>query len=245
MCAWEDFRQPISWWVGLCSHPVYCWTGASQYWCTGPDFSKMVASRASHTDDYFPGPHPQCPVPTVNHSCPLLSQETLPRPEGRSDPDCYRIPALPWDPVHMKPCVHPPRMEFLFPPLLWSSCAHALLAFNAKCSVGSSYQCQTPVREPDVEFRTLIPVGKPRDTFTSLWITHLGSLRLFISWKHPSYHLDVATSLSWSKGYLFWKDPVYFIDGCSALSCNFGVFMRGGELESFYSIILFLITWTS
>ena len=29
-----------------------------------------------------------------------------------------------------------------------------------------------------------------------------------------------------------------FVDGYSAVSCDFGVFMRGGELKSFYSAIL-------
>ena len=39
-----------------------------------------------------------------------------PRPTSRSDPDSYQVTALPWDPVHMKPCVRLPRMEYLFPP---------------------------------------------------------------------------------------------------------------------------------
>ena len=44
-------------------------------------------------------------------------------------------------------CAHfplpPPEWSLLFPPVLWSSCAGALLAFNTKCSGGFS-QCQTP-----------------------------------------------------------------------------------------------------
>ena len=32
--------------------------------------------------------------------------------------------------------------------------------------------------------------------------------------------------------------PVYFVDDCSAVSYDFGVFMRRGELKSFYSTIL-------
>ena len=41
-------------------------------------------------------------------------------------------------------------------------------------------------------------------------------------------------------GCLFWYLPVYFVDGSSTVSCNFGVFVRGGDLESFYSGILSL-----
>ena len=31
---------------------------------------------------------------------------------------------------------------------------------------------------------------------------------------------------------------VFFVDGCSAVSCDLGVFMRAGELRSFYSAFL-------
>ena len=47
------------------------------------------------------------------------------RPLGKSSPGSYGATALCWVPVHMRPCVCPPRMEFLFPPALWSSCTQA------------------------------------------------------------------------------------------------------------------------
>ena len=31
----------------------------------------------------------------------------------------------------------------------------------------------------------------------------------------------------------------YFVDGCSAVSCDFGVFIRRGQLTSLYSAILY------
>ena len=49
-----------------------------------------------------------------------------------------------WVLVHMRPCVRPPRVESLFPPVLWISCTHSLLAFNTKWFGGSSFWCQTP-----------------------------------------------------------------------------------------------------
>ena len=54
---------------------------------------------------------------------------------------------LPWGPVHVNICVHLLRMGSPFPPVLWSSCAQALLAFNARCSRGSFSQCRIPTRE--------------------------------------------------------------------------------------------------
>ena len=77
----------------------------------------------------------QCPCPHSDHS--LAPAGDSPRPAGRFVSGSYEISALPWVPVQVKSCVHPPRMESLFPPVLWSSCTQALLAFKAKCSGGS------------------------------------------------------------------------------------------------------------
>ena len=60
------------------------------------------------------------------------------------DPDSYGAFALPWDPVHVKVCVHLLRMGSPFSPVPWSSCAQTPLAFNARCSGGSFSQCQIP-----------------------------------------------------------------------------------------------------
>ena len=83
-----------------------------------------------------------------------------PRTAVRSDPDSYGDFAFPWDPVHMKICVHLLRMGSPFPPVLWSSCASP-----------TGLQCQMlrglflPVPDPhawgfDVGLRTLTPVGE-------------------------------------------------------------------------------------
>ena len=67
-----------------------------------------------------------------------------PRTAVRSDPYSYGAFALPWDPVHMKVCVSLSRTGSPFPPVPWSSCAQAPLAFNARCSRGSFSQCLIP-----------------------------------------------------------------------------------------------------
>ena len=86
----------------------------------------------------------QCPCPHSEPQPTPASPGEPPRPAGRSGPGSYGVTALPWVPVHMKPCVHPPRVESLFPPVVWSSCTQVPLAFKPKCSEGSSSQCQTP-----------------------------------------------------------------------------------------------------
>ena len=71
-----------------------------------------------------------------------------PRTAVRFDPDSYGGDlALPWDPVHVKVCVCLVRMGSLFPPVLWSSCAQAPLAFNARCSRGSFSPCKIRTHE--------------------------------------------------------------------------------------------------
>ena len=57
-----------------------------------------------------------------------------PRTVVRFDPDSHGDFALPWNPVHVKVCVCLLRIGSPFAPVLWSSCAQAPLAFNARCS---------------------------------------------------------------------------------------------------------------
>ena len=70
-----------------------------------------------------------------------------PRTAVRFDPDSSGDLALPWDPAHVKVCVCLLRMGSPIPPVLWSSCAQALLAFNARRSRGSFSQCRIPTGE--------------------------------------------------------------------------------------------------
>ena len=67
-----------------------------------------------------------------------------PRTAVRFDSDSYGDFALPWEPVHVKVCVHLLRMGSPFPPVLWCSCTQVPLAFNARCSRGTFSQSQIP-----------------------------------------------------------------------------------------------------
>ena len=60
------------------------------------------------------------------------------RPLGRSVPGSCGSTTLCRVSVHVRPCVHPPGVQSLFPSALWSSCTLALLTLRDKCSGVSS-----------------------------------------------------------------------------------------------------------
>lgn len=98
-------------------------------------------------------------VPTVSHSC-LPTRPS--RPAGGSGPDPFGVSALAWVPVRVKPCVCSPRVESLFPRLLWTQ---ASLTIKVKCSGDSSSQCLNPTPHPqtmypDVGLRAVTPRGE-------------------------------------------------------------------------------------
>ena len=55
----------------------------------------------------FPHNEPQLPPVFQGHP---------PRSTGRFDPDSYGVFSLPWDPVHMKACMHLSKVESIFSP---------------------------------------------------------------------------------------------------------------------------------
>ena len=82
-----------------------------------------------------------------------------PRTAVRFDPDSYGDLALPWDPVHVKVCVHLLRMGSLFPPVLWSSCAQSPTGLQCQMLWGLFLPLpDTHTWEFDVGLRTLTPV---------------------------------------------------------------------------------------
>ena len=107
-------------------------------------FSKMATSRGVHSDDYSRDLCFQCPSPLKEPQSPYDFPGDPPRITGKSDLDACGVSALPWDPMHMKACVHFSRVESPFSPVPWSSCAQSPVALNDKCSKGSCSQCQIP-----------------------------------------------------------------------------------------------------
>ena len=142
----------VCWWVGLCSYPTGCLAWGIQAlepvgWWEGPCLdAKMATSVRVHTDQYPLGPLLPVSLPHPTPNEPQLTPASPgdpPRLVGRSSPSSYGGTALCWVPVYMKTCARPPRVQSLFPPVLWSSCTQAPRAFKAKCSGGSSSWCQT------------------------------------------------------------------------------------------------------
>ena len=289
------FRQPVCWWMVLCSYTVCCLAWGFSALMGGPDLSKMATSTGVHNDRYSQDLCLQFPSPSISHSHHLFSQEILqelqaglaqipmesllypgtqstwkPMCAFQSDVSeflswhsgnesnleswgwgfgswpcsvgwgsgiamscgvgcrCSLNLALPW--LQCKPAVvapiwpllwEPPyalgealkrqktkkreRMKSLFSPVPWSSCTQVLLALNAKNSGSSSSQYQIASHG---NLTWGLELSFPWVNFCnihfSLWATHLVSMGLLISCNCPSYHLYVASSLSFGVGYLSW-----------------------------------------
>ena len=90
--------------------------------------------------------------------------------------------------------------------------------------------------------RTLTPVGE------SLWYSYFPVCGLPTRELLDCLYHVITPPTSWCGLHFvfwsrisFWKFPVLLVEGCSAFGCNFVVFMREVELQSFYSTIL--IPW--
>ena len=102
---------------------------------------KMVTFRRDHANENCCC---RCLCPTVSLGCSPLLQETLQDQQV----------GLVW--AHMRPqliliglgvtrpCIQPPRVEFLLPPVLWNCQDQTPLAFKARFSGGFSSYCQIP-----------------------------------------------------------------------------------------------------
>ena len=114
---------------------------------------------------------PMPPQETLQHYHVVLVQS----PAGslcRLFPEHYLL----WVLVHARFCLCPPRLESLFPPVLWKSCNQIPMAFKAIFPGGSQSLCQVPrlgslmcSSEPSQYFFGIL--------FSSLWVTHLAGIR--------------------------------------------------------------------
>ena len=86
-------------------------------------------------------------VPTVSHSLPPPPQETLQYQQVGLAQPLMRSPLFSLCPGAHETRVPPPRVEFLFPPVLWDSSDQTPLVFKARFSRGSSSHCQAPMLE--------------------------------------------------------------------------------------------------
>ena len=129
----------------------------------------------------------------------------IPRTTGRSDQDSYGVSALSWDSGHTKASVPLPRVETLFPPVTWSSCAQALLAL---CQVIWRLLPSIPelqAGETDLGLGTLTPMGEP------LWYSYFPFWGPLTQWE---WHCLYAVSI-WPP--LFYLECGVFFDSLQSI----------------------------
>ena len=140
----------------------------------------------------------------------------------------------------MKPCACPPRVESLFPPVLWSSCTQAPLAFKAKGSGGSSSQCQIP-RLGSLMWDSKLSLlwGKLCDIIIFQFVGRLPSGYGVLLYRE-SAPLPSCCGFFFVFGcrISFFGRFQSFLSIVVQQSVVIGVFVRGGELKSFYSAML-------
>ena len=185
----------------------------------------MAASRGAHIDGYSLGP-----VPSGSCSC----SDTQLTPSSPGDPsrtagkcglDSYEVPCFALGP---------------------NACESLCLFSKSGVSVFPS----------PVELLYLSPISLQCQILT-------GGLKLPLLWKslcntvvfqfvgclprrYRIAYIVKAPFLTFHCGFFFVFGcrisflvvSIYFVNGCSAFSCDFGVFMKGGKLESFYFAIL-------
>lgn len=139
--------------------------------------------------------------------------------------------------MHTRFCVCPPRVQSLFPHVLWKSCNQISLSFKVKFP-GDSYSLSQIFQtgKPNVGLRTITTVGEPLGNSCS---PVCGSFTwqgwdLILSWLQFSYFLVMASPLSLDMGYHFWWVPVSSYQQLFS-SCDFCFLAGEGEHTSFYS----------
>ena len=138
-------------------------------------------------------------------------------------------------------CVCPPRMQFLFPPVLSKSCNEIPLAFKVWFSRNSFSCCRNP------RLGSLTWGSEP----SLHWVDFCGiSVLQFVS--HPPscygiwFYCDCTPPTFsswlllclWMRGIFFGEFQCLPVNDCSAVSCDSHGLARGSESMSFYSAIL-------
>ena len=129
LCVQEDFKQfiPACWLLSL-RHPS-TWVGQV--------LVRKPLQEGSPWCLLCPCPHSEPQLPPASAGDPPVLAGTL-------GPVSYEVTAFSrWIFVYLRSCVHPPRVGFLFPLVLWNSCDQTLMNFRTRFSGDSSSHCQT------------------------------------------------------------------------------------------------------
>ena len=129
----------------------------------------------------------------------------------------------------------PPRLESLFPPVLWKSCNQIPLAFQARFHEDSQLGSQTWGSEPSKQWESFFGiivlqfVGHPRGGC---------GIRFYCDCTPPGVSLQLLLCLwTWS---IFLFDGLQCppVNGYPTTSCDFGALTGGDKCTYFYSDIL-------
>ena len=117
---------------------IGCWVGISLG-------EKMVATRRAHATKYFP--EPLLPL-YLSLQWVTAAAHLCKRPSNTSrwvwSSLLWFHCIFPWVLLYMQPCVQPPRVSFLFTPVLWNSYKQSHMAFKVRFSGASSSCFQIP-----------------------------------------------------------------------------------------------------
>ena len=140
---------------------------------------------------------------------------------------------------HATFCLCPPRLESLFPPVLWKSCNQIPLAFKVRSPGDSQSLFQIP------RLGTLRWGSEP----VQQWENFFGIILQFVDHppgSHgtlfycdcapPTVSLQLLLCLGCGISFDGFQYPPF--NGCSTASCDFGVLTGEDEHPSFYSAIL-------
>ena len=130
-------------------------------------------------------------------------------------------------PVHMRPCLLPSKSVVCLSPVKCLGSRSTGIQSQIFCWGFLLPVPDAQTGESDVELRTVTPMGEP------LWYNYNQIPYLLESENITKVPLLPSwCSLSLDTEYVFSWGVVFFVDGCSTVGCDFGVFMRGGELKS-------------
>ena len=159
-------------------------------------------------EKWWPPGGPMNTPQNYHHPClsPCSEPQPLPAstgdpliPAGRPGPGSCEVSVFSRGPGVHETCVCPPRVVFLFPPVLWNSCKQTLLPSKPDALEAPSPKATPPGWEPEVGLRTFTPMGEPLlcNYFPVCGLPTWRVWDLILSQLRPSYCLVVAVSLCW------------------------------------------------
>ena len=149
----HDLNWPITIYGKVLSS-LHCYLGYKSGDCVGDDLLLpslfcsiylFVFVWVPHwLKDHIIGVLPKCLWPQSELELSPASLWGSPGSVGSLTQARFKLLRLPWVPEHVKFCVHPLKLESLFPAALWLSWKWVPLAFKTRCSGDSSSWCRTP-----------------------------------------------------------------------------------------------------